>query len=208
MIAIIDYDAGNLQSVKKALDYLGCENAVTSDSGIISEADGIILPGVGAFGDAVKSLKDRGLHKTLTKEITNGKPFLGICLGMQLLFEGSDESKGVSGLGLLGGKIQRIPDRDVKVPHIGWNSLEIKQDGGIFKGINDGAFVYFVHSYYLTAERESDVSARTFYSVPIDAAVSVNNINAVQFHPEKSGDVGLSMLRNFVMLTGGDKNAR
>lgn len=206
MIAVIDYGAGNLQSVKKALDHIGCDNIATANADEISSADGLILPGVGAFGDAMASLTDRGLDKVIRREVANGKPLFGICLGLQLLFEGSQETPDVRGLGLLKGSIQKIPKApDIKVPHMGWNSLEIINKGGVFEGINDGEFVYFVHSYYLTADNQSDVSARTFYSVPIDAAVCHENINAVQFHPEKSGECGIKIMTNFVKMVGGNK---
>lgn len=206
MIAVIDYGAGNLQSVKKALDHIGCENIATADADDIRAADGIILPGVGAFGDAMDQLRRRGLDEVIVREVRNGKPILGICLGLQLLFEASEETVGVKGLGLLKGKIQKIPKNEgIKVPHMGWNSLEITNRSGIFEDVHDGEFVYFVHSYYLTADNPSDVSARTFYSVPIDAAVCHENINAVQFHPEKSGECGLKMLRSFAKLVGGNK---
>lgn len=205
MIAVIDYGAGNLQSVKKALDFIGCENIATANADDIAAADGLILPGVGSFGDAMASLRERGLDKVIESEVKKGKPLFGICLGLQLLFEESEESPGVKGLGLLKGKIQKIPKKEgIKVPHMGWNSLEIKNKSGIFENVNDGEFVYFVHSYYLTADNESEVSARTFYSVPIDAAVCCENISAVQFHPEKSGECGLKMLRSFAKMVGGN----
>lgn len=206
MIAVIDYGAGNLQSVKKALDFIGCENIATANADEIANADGLILPGVGSFGDAMASLRERGLDKVIESEVKKGKPLFGICLGLQLLFEESEESPNVKGLGLLKGKIRKIPKQEgIKVPHMGWNSLEIKNKSGIFENVNDGEFVYFVHSYYLTADNESDVSARTFYSVPIDAAVCHENISAVQFHPEKSGECGLKMLRSFAKMVGGNK---
>lgn len=206
MIAIIDYGAGNLQSVKKALDFIGCDNIATSDADEIAASDGLILPGVGAFGDAMASLRGKGLDKVIEREVMNGKPIFGICLGLQLLFENSEEAPGVKGLGLLKGKIQKIPKAEgIKVPHMGWNSLEIVNHNGVFEGVESGEYVYFVHSYYLTAENPSDVSARTFYSVSIDAAVCHKNINAVQFHPEKSGECGLRILKNFVKMAGGNK---
>ena len=204
MIAVIDYGAGNLQSVKKALDHIGCENIATANADEIAAADGIILPGVGSFGDAMEQLRSKGLDRVIENEVKKGKPLLGICLGLQLLFEESEESPNVKGLCLLKGKIQKIPKKEgIKVPHMGWNSLEITNKSGIFEDVNDGEFVYFVHSYYLTADNESDVSARTFYSVSIDAAVCHDNINAVQFHPEKSGECGLKMLRSFAKMVGG-----
>lgn len=206
MIAVIDYGAGNLQSVKKALDFIGCESVATSSADEIAAADGIILPGVGAFGDAMASLREKGLDKVIEREAKNGKPIFGICLGLQMLFEASEEAPGVKGLGLLKGKIQKIPKAEgIKVPHMGWNSLEIANPNGIFEGVESGEYVYFVHSYYLTAENPEDVSARTFYSVSIDAAVCHENISAVQFHPEKSGGCGLRILKNFVKMAGGNK---
>ena len=198
MIAIIDYGAGNLQSVKKALDYIGCQSEVTADAGFIKSADAVILPGVGSFADAMDSMKSRGLVSAVTDAAVSGRPFLGICLGLQLLFESSEESPNVAGLGVLKGKILKIPRKNkLKVPHIGWNSLKILQPYGIFRDIPQESYVYFVHSYYLAAENGSEVAARTVYGVDIDAAVQVGNLCATQFHPEKSGKIGLSILRNF-----------
>lgn len=203
MIAIVDYGAGNLNSVKNALDYIGAESVITADAVKIESADGVILPGVGSFGDAMASMRASGLISTVKTAATSGKPFLGICLGLQLLFEGSEESPGVEGLGLLKGKILKIPEVGLKVPHMGWNSLEIKNNTGLFKDIPQNTYVYFVHSYYLTAADEAEVAAKTFYGVSIDAAVSAGNLYATQFHPEKSGDTGIQMLRNFVAMCGG-----
>ena len=201
MIAIVDYDAGNLKSVEKALIYIGEKPLVTDDSEVILSADKIILPGVGAFGEAMDQLKARGLVVTLRKAVEKGIPLLGICLGMQLLFDGSDESEGVEGLSILPGKITRIPANGVdKIPHMGWNSLEFPKQSKLFAGINEGAFVYFVHSYYLQADNEEDVAATTDYIVDVHAAAEQGNIFATQFHPEKSGEVGLKILRNFVNL--------
>jgi glutamine amidotransferase len=205
MIAIVDYGAGNLQSVKNALDFIGAESVVTADAAIIESADGVILPGVGSFGDAMNSMKASGLVEAVKASAVSGKPFLGICLGLQLLFESSEESPGVEGLCVLKGKILKIPDAGLKVPHMGWNSLEIKKTEGIFKDTPQNTYVYFVHSYYLAAANEAEVAAKTFYGVSIDAAVSAGNLFGVQFHPEKSGDLGLQMLRNFVALKKGDK---
>ena len=201
MIAIVDYDAGNLKSVEKALIYIGEKPLVTDDSEVILQADKIILPGVGAFGEAMDKLKARGHVDTLRKAVEKGIPLLGICLGMQLLFDGSDESEGVEGLSILPGKITRIPANGVdKIPHMGWNSLEFPKQSKLFAGINEGAFVYFVHSYYLQADNEEDVAATTEYITHIHAAVESGNVYGCQFHPEKSGEVGLSILKNFVSL--------
>ena len=201
MIAIIDYGAGNLQSVKKALDFIGAENVITNDPKVILSADKILLPGVGSFGDAMDSMAKSGLVEIVKECALSGKPFLGICLGLQLLFEESEESPGVKGLGIFKGKIKRFPnDMGLKIPHIGWNSLEIKQKDGIFKGIPENAYVYFVHSYYLHAEDENDIATVTNYGIDFHSAVGKNNVFATQFHPEKSGDVGLQILRNFASM--------
>lgn len=207
MIAIIDYGAGNLQSVQKALHFLQVPSTVASTADVIQRADGIILPGVGAFADAMDALRQRSLAQTVAAAAaaaaTGGKPFLGICLGLQLLFAGSAESPGAEGLGILPGKIREIPADGVKVPHIGWNSLQIHNHSGLFSGITQDSYSYFVHSYYLhTPEREL-VAATTEYAVAIDAAIAKENLFACQFHPEKSGDCGLQMLQNFVTITHG-----
>ena len=201
MIAIIDYGAGNLQSVKKAFDYLGVETTVTADPQALNSAAAAVLPGVGAFGDAMAALHSLQLEEPIRRFIEQDKPFLGICLGLQLLFEGSEESPGVPGLGILKGTIRRIPDGPgLKIPHIGWNSLRLLQKDGLFAGLEEEPYVYFVHSYYLRAEDRSVVSAQTEYGVAIDAAVRRGSLNAVQFHPEKSGKTGLAMLKNFAGL--------
>lgn len=201
MIAIIDYDAGNLKSVEKAFGALGQECVVTRDFHEIEQADKVILPGVGSFGMAMEQLKKYELDKVI-KEVTADKvPFLGICLGLQLLFEGSDESCGVEGLHLLDGKILRIPDAEgLKIPHIGWNSLELVNGGRLFKNLAEKPYVYFVHSYYLNAAEESIVKATAEYGVTIHASVEKDNIFACQFHPEKSSTVGLQILQNFANL--------
>ena len=197
MIAVIDYDAGNLKSVEKALLFLGEKVKVTSDAKEILRADKIILPGVGAFGDAMEKLNTSGLAETICEAVDKKRPLLGICLGLQLLFESSDESPDVSGLSILKGKVKRIPDKEgFKVPHIGWNSLKIADDAALFREIPQDSHVYFVHSYYLEAE-EPIVTATTDYVVDIHASVQKGNLFACQFHPEKSGAVGLKLLKNF-----------
>lgn len=203
MVAIIDYGAGNLSSVKKALDFLGAESEITKDRDKIMAASHIILPGVGSFGDAMDSMNRRGLTETVKEAALSGKPFLGICLGLQLLFESSEESPGVGGLGLLKGKIVEIPkDRGLKVPHIGWNSVSLKQTDGIFKGIDQNSYFYFVHSYYLKGADEGAVAATTDYGVEIQCAVQQGNLCATQFHPEKSSKTGLQVLNNFLAMEG------
>lgn len=201
MIAIIDYDAGNIKSVEKALQHLGEECIVTRDPEIILNAEKVILPGVGAFGDAMGKLHNYGLVSVIKKVVEKGTPFLGICLGLQLMFERSDESIGVEGLGLLKGEIVRIPDKEgLKIPHIGWNSLKFPNKGRLFEGIEEDSYVYFVHSYYLKAEDKSIVKATTDYSTLIHASVEKDNVFACQFHPEKSSEVGLKILSNFVKI--------
>lgn len=202
MIAIIDYGAGNIQSVYKALKFIGCECKITSDKNEIMNADGAILPGQGAFGDCMRSMESRGIKETVFEFINSGKPFLGICVGLQLLFEGSEESPDTEGLGVFKGMIKKIPNGEgLKIPHMGWNSIEINNNEGIFKDVENGSYVYFVHSYYLDAEDKNIVSSQTEYGVKIDASVTYKNVTATQFHPEKSGDVGLKILRNFIQLT-------
>lgn len=201
MIAIIDYDAGNIKSVEKALLLLGQDVKITSDAQEILEADKVILPGVGAFGDAMENLKKRGLDQVIRQVAEKGTPFLGICLGLQLLFERSEEAPGVEGLGILPGEILRIPPQEgLKIPHMGWNSLHLEHGGRLFEGIPEHAYVYFVHSYYLKAKEEEIVKASTEYSTHIHASVEKGNVFACQFHPEKSSDIGLKILKNFVEL--------
>ena len=201
MIAVIDYDAGNLKSVEKALIFLGETPVITRDREELLAADKVILPGVGAFGDAMDRLHQYGLVDVIKKVVKKGTPFLGICLGLQLMFESSEESPGVEGLGLLPGKILKIPETPgMKVPHMGWNSLKIDPNSRLFKGIPDGNYVYFVHSYYLKAGSEDIVAATTEYGTHIHAAVEKGNLYACQFHPEKSSQTGLKILENFISL--------
>ena len=199
MVAIIDYGAGNLMSVKKALDYIGAESEITMDKEKIKSASHVILPGVGSFGDAMASMAEGDLVDTVRETALSGKPFLGICLGLQLLFAESDESPNVKGLGVLDGKISLLPKKDgFKVPHIGWNSVEIKNGSGIFKDIPDNSYFYFVHSFYLNSANENEVAGITQYGTEIQCAVEKGNLCATQFHPEKSGEIGLKLLKNFL----------
>ena len=201
MIAIIDYDAGNIKSVEKALHYLGEETVVSRDPQVLLSADKVILPGVGSFGDAMNNLNKFGLVPVIRELTEKGTPFLGICLGLQLLFESSDETPGVEGLGILKGKIVKIPPAPgLKIPHMGWNSLHLQNDGRLFKGIPEETYVYFVHSYYLQAKEPEIVKATAQYGVPIHASVEKDNIFACQFHPEKSSKYGLKILENFAKL--------
>ena len=201
MVAIIDYDAGNIRSVEKAIRYLGKEAVVTSDPEKILAADRVILPGVGAFGDAMKRLHAMGLVEVIRQVADRGTPFLGICLGLQLLFEKSEESPGVAGLGLLRGEILRLPELPgLKVPHIGWNSLKYPNPGRLFRGIPEDSYVYFVHSYYLKAQDEGIVTATTEYGTLVHASVESGNLFACQFHPEKSSETGLTILENFLSI--------
>ena len=201
MIAIIDYDAGNIKSVEKALNYLGEEAIITRDHDEIVNSDKVILPGVGAFADAMEKIRHYALEETIHEVVEKNIPFLGICLGLQLMFESSDEGPGVKGLGLLPGKILRIPKSgDLKIPHMGWNSLKFQNNGRLFKGIPEDSYVYFVHSYYLKAADEGIVTATTEYSTHIHASVEQGNVFACQFHPEKSSDIGIQILKNFVEL--------
>ena len=206
MIAIIDYGAGNLQSVKKALDYLGEPNLITAKSSEIEAADALVIPGVGSFGDAMQSLTDSGLLETVRAAALSDTPFLGICLGLQLLFPESEESKGVKGLGVLPGKIIKFPgDMGLKIPQIGWNSINIREGCKLYAGVPQNAYVYFVHSYYLQAADPEVVAATAEYGVTFHASVAdeAHRLYATQFHPEKSGAVGLRILRNFAAMQKG-----
>lgn len=202
MVAVIDYDAGNIKSVEKAILALGGDVRVTRSRDEILMADHVILPGVGAFGDAMEKLHRFGLVEVIREIVRMHTPFLGICLGLQLLFESSEESEGVEGLGILPGSIVRLPEEaGLKIPHIGWNSLRYPKRGRLFEGIPEEAYVYFVHSYYLKAEEPQIVTATTEYAVQIHASVEKGNVFACQFHPEKSSDVGMRILRNFMQIT-------
>ena len=201
MVAVIDYDAGNIKSVERALLSLGEKAVVTRDTETILYADKVILPGVGAFGDAMEKLHTYGLVEVIRRCVNQGTPFLGICLGLQLLFESSEESPGVEGLHILDGKILRIPSEPgLKVPHIGWNNLNFPNAGRLFEGMEEGAYVYFVHSYYLQAKEKDIITATADYGVEIHASVEKGNVFACQFHPEKSSDVGLRILKNFLAV--------
>jgi len=201
MITIIDYDAGNIKSVEKAFLHLGQDVRITRDRDEILSSTHVVLPGVGSFGDAMQHLKEYHLIPTIYDVVDKKIPFLGICLGLQLLFERSDESKGIHGLGILPGEILSIPSSPgLKIPHMGWNSLTINENSKLFNGIANDSFVYFVHSYYLKAKNPEDVAAKTWYSVPIDAAVEHDQIFACQFHPEKSSQTGLQILKNFTKI--------
>ena len=202
MVAIIYYDAGNIKSVEKALHYLGEEAVITRDRDTILGADRVILPGVGAFGDAMEKLRTYELDKVIQEVVAQNTPFLGICLGLQLLFESSEESEGVEGLGILKGKVVRLPEEsDLKIPHIGWNSLKYPNPGRLFTGIAEDSYVYFVHSYYLQAKDPSIVTATTEYGTLIQASVEQGNVFACQFHPEKSSEVGMQILKNFLTIS-------
>lgn len=201
MIAIIDYGAGNVRSVSKAFAHIGCDVTVTNDRDLILKADSAVLPGVGSFGDTVDTMDSLGIRKTVLDFIQSGKPFFGICLGLQLLFPKSEESPGAKGFGIFDGSITKIPGGEgLKIPHMGWNSLDIKKHDGLFKGISGEPYFYFVHSYYLNAANKGIVSAQTSYGVTIDAAIESGNVFATQFHPEKSGETGLQILRNFAEI--------
>lgn len=201
MIAIVDYGAGNLHSVQNALSHLGAETIVSSSRETILRADKIILPGVGSFGHAMGCLQNAGLCEAMQTVAATGKPLLGICLGLQLLFESSEESPGAAGLGIFRGTFRRIPQTGgIKIPHIGWNSLEMAKPSRILNGLSKDPYVYFVHSYYLEADNPADVSAYTTYGTRLAVAAERDNVFAVQFHPEKSGETGLKILENFIEL--------
>ena len=201
MIAIIDYGVGNLFSAEKAFAALGADVRVTSDESTIRQADKIVLPGVGAFGDCMKNLEESGLIPVLKESVAAGKPLLGICVGLQVLFDGSEESPEAKGLGLIHGMVKKIQAPGLKVPHMGWNSIKVREPReklDLFKGLSDKPYVYFVHSYHAVPEDKSVITATTEYGEQLTASVAVGNLQATQFHPEKSGDVGLKILRNFI----------
>ncbi|MGE5330117.1 MAG: imidazole glycerol phosphate synthase subunit HisH [Deltaproteobacteria bacterium] len=199
MIAIIDYGMGNLKSVEKAFNFLGYETVVTGSPDKIRSASKVVLPGVGAFAEAVKCIKSTGLDEVINDTIQEGKPFLGICLGLQLMFDYSEENGGFKGLGILKGNVKKI-DTGLKIPHMGWNSLNIKKESALFKGLPDNPYVYFVHSYHMVADDKNIVTATTDYGEEIEVAAAKDNIFLTQFHPEKSGEIGLKMLKNFIEL--------
>lgn len=210
MIAIVDYGMGNLRSVSKAFDLQGFDAAVTRDPSVISSASGLVLPGVGAFGDCVRNLDEFGLTTPIKEYIDSGKPFLGICLGLQVLFEESEESPGAKGFGVFKGKVVRFPEfkeERLKVPHMGWNQINIKKDAPVLEGVPDKSWFYFVHSYYPAPEDSSIIAVTADYGLEFTAAVSKENVFASQFHPEKSSDLGLKMLRNFAALCGEEQKA-
>ncbi len=194
-IAVVDYGAGNLLSVTKALDYLGLNNTITADRAVIDRASAVILPGVGAFPDAMDNLTRRGLD-TVICENAQKKPLLGICLGMQMLLDSSTEVRECAGLGLIPGKVDRI-ETSLKLPQIGWNALEIKHENPLLSGVPDGAYVYFVHSFMGYCAQERDIAAVCDYGTPVTAMVARGNVFGCQFHPEKSGETGLKILKNF-----------
>ncbi|MBQ9991428.1 MAG: imidazole glycerol phosphate synthase subunit HisH [Lachnospiraceae bacterium] len=206
MVAIIDYDAGNIKSVEKAIAFLGKEAVITRNPSEILAADQVILPGVGSFGDAMEKLHSYKLVPVIKEVVERQIPFLGICLGLQLLFEKSEESPGIDGLGILPGLIRRFPNMEgLKIPHIGWNSLEFKGNGRLFQDISEGTYVYFVHSYYLEAEEAEIITAVSEYGVTIHASIEQGNVFACQFHPEKSSETGLKMLDNFLKIRREDR---
>ena len=196
-IAIIDYGMGNLHSAAKALEKVGAQVKVTSDPELVRQADKVILPGVGAFGDCMKNLNERELAPVIHEVIASGKPFLGICVGLQLLFEGSEEDPGVAGLGIFKGMVRKIAAPGLKIPHMGWNNLEYRTSSSLFQGLPPAAYVYFVHSFHAVPTDESCITAVTDYGGQVTAAVGRGLVQAVQFHPEKSSAVGLKILANF-----------
>lgn len=201
MIAIIDYDAGNIKSVEKALILLGEDVVLTRDRDVLLSASKVILPGVGSFGDSMINIRKYGLETVIHDVIEKGTPFLGICLGMQLLFESSEESPDVPGLSVLKGKIVKIPKNQLlKIPHMGWNSLDFQNKGILFQTLPSHPYVYFVHSFYLQADDKTIVTATSDYGCTIEAAIEYNNVFACQFHPEKSSHIGLKILQNFISL--------
>lgn len=205
MIAVIDYGAGNLKSVKNALDHLGAANMRASTAKEILLADAVILPGVGEFGTAMAELERRGIKEAVIEAANGGRPLLGICLGMQLLFEAGEESHGAKGLGILPGRVPRFPaEMGLKIPHMGWNSVMPIKESRLLDGLPKGSYMYFVHSFYVKAAERADVSAISEYGLIFDAAVERGNIFGCQFHPEKSGAAGLVILKNFIEIAKGE----
>ena len=198
MVAIIDYGAGNLHSVKNALNFLGADSVITRDKDEILSADHVILPGVGSFGDAMECINNSGLYDVIKKAADGSRPFLGICLGLHLLFDESEESPGVRGLGFLSGKVVKIPDCGLKIPHMGWNNIEISKESRILP--TESEFMYFVHSYYINPQNSDVVSSYTTYGKKLGVSIEQGNVFAVQFHPEKSGEAGLNILKKFISL--------
>lgn len=199
MISIIDYGAGNIRSVEKAFSFLGCNVEITSDIQVIKKSEKIVLPGVGSFGSAFSNLKESGLIPVIKEAIADNKPFFGICLGYQMLFDGSEEDGGIEGLGIFQGDVKRFPQTEgFTIPQIGWNSLNLKKESKIFDGLANESYVYFVHSYYVESKDRNIVSSTTNYILDFDSSISSGNIYGCQFHPEKSSDVGLSILKNFL----------
>lgn len=209
MIAVLDYGAGNLRSVELGLARAGADTVITRDPAVMAAADGLVLPGVGAFADAMAALNASGIVEPLKELVAAGKPLLGICLGMQALFETSEEGPGVAGLGLIPGHVRRLPDCGLKIPHMGWNNIVAQKESPLLCGLPSEPYVYFVHSFACFADESADVLATAEYGVPFHAAVQRGNIIGMQFHPEKSGGVGQVLLKNFVTLTkGGEPHAR
>ena len=198
MVAIIDYGAGNLHSVKNALDFFGDDSVITKDKDEILSADHVILPGVGSFGDAMECINNSGLYDVIKKAADGSRPFLGICLGLHLLFDESEESPGVKGLGILSGKVIKIPDCGLKIPHMGWNNIEVSRESRILS--TESEFMYFVHSYYINPQKSDVVSSYTTYGKKLGVSIEQGNVFAVQFHPEKSGEAGLNILKKFISL--------
>ena len=200
MIGLIDYGMGNLLSVSKAFEAVGAEVLLSSDISELEKADAVVLPGVGNFGDGMKHLSESGLDKFVLSTIESGKPFMGICLGMQLLMEESEEAPGVKGLSVFKGKVPHFPDMGMKIPHMGWNDVTITDSARArFEGVPDNSYFYFVHSYYVAPEDSSIVACKCDYGIEFTAAISKDNIFATQFHPEKSQECGLNLLKNFYL---------